>query len=108
MDDRQPTVDAGSRSQGLSPAEFEQALRKATAFSQRHGFGPRSAKIRDLRRFLGGSVSREAFDDGLRRLQNEGIVELAPHGHPELLTLSDVREALQEGASVLYLLRWLE
>ncbi len=108
MDDRPPTVDAGSRSSGPSTAEFEQALREATASSQKHGFGPHTAKIRDLRRFLGGSVSREAFDQGLRRLQNEAIVELAPHGHPELLTLFDVRDSLQDGNAVLYLLRWLK
>jgi len=108
MDTHPPAVEAGSPSTDLSPAEFDQALRVATASSQAHGFGPRTAKIRDLRRLLGGSVSREAFDEGLRRLQSEGLVELAPHGHPELLTLSDVREALQDGGAVLYLLRWLK
>ena len=107
MGTRPPTGDAGIPNAILSAAEFDQALRQATAFSQKHGFGPQTAKIRDLRRFLGGSVTREAFDQGLRRLQSEGIVELAPHGHPELLTLSDVRDALLDGAAVLYLLRWL-
>lgn len=108
MASRPPTTDAGSGSAAVSAAEFEQALREATASSQKHGLGPHTAKIRDLRRFLGGSVSREALDQALRRLQNEGIVELAPHAHPELLTLSDVREGLQEGGAVLYLLRWLK
>jgi len=49
MDNQPPTVAAGSRSTGLSPAEFDQAMREATASSQAHGFGPHTAKIRDLR-----------------------------------------------------------
>ncbi len=108
MDSRPPTVDAGIGSAARSPAEFVQALREATASSRRHGFGPHTAKIADLRHVLGGRVSREDFDQGLRRLHHEAIVELAPHGHPELLTLSEVRDALEDGGSILYLLRWLK
>jgi len=58
MTSRPPTADAGSGSAGMSPAEFDQALREATASSQR--------------------------------------------------ALSEVRDALQEGGSVLCLLRWLK
>jgi len=108
MDNQPPTVTPGSRSIVLSPGEFDQALREATVSAQGHGFGPHTAKIRDLRRSLGGSVSREAFDEGLRRLQSQGLVELAPHGRPELLSVSDVHEALLDGVVVLYLLRWLK
>ena len=108
MASRPPTADARSGSGGMSPAEFAQTLRDATASSQRHGLGPGTARIRDLRHALGGKVSRDGFEQGLRRLQHEGIVELVLHGHPELLTLSEVQDALPQGGVVFYLLRWLK
>lgn len=108
MASRPPTADAGSGSAGMSPAEFEQALRKAAASSQSHGFGPRSALIPDLRRALGDRVSREEFDNGLRRLREEGSIGLEPHAHPEFLDLPEVEDALEEDGSLLYLLRWLK
>jgi hypothetical protein len=92
----------------MSPDEFERAVREATTSLESRGFGPRTALIPDLRRALGRRVSRGEFDEGLRLLRHEAIVDLAPHGHPELLTLSEVRDALQGGGSVLYLLRWLK
>ena len=72
MASRPSTADAGSGSAGMSPAEFEQALREATASSQSHGFGPRTALIPDLRHALGRQASRREFDQGLRRLREEG------------------------------------
>ena len=108
MASRPPSTNAGSVGAGMSPAELEQALREATASMQRHDFGPRTAKIRDLRHALGGRVSREEFDQGLRRLREEGSIGLAPHAHPEFLGLREVQDALSEGESVLYLLRWLK
>ena len=102
------TADAESGRPGMSPTEFEQALRDATASMQRHGFGPRTAVIPDLRRALGGRVSRQEFDQELRRLQQGAIVELTPHAHPELLSASKDRDALHDEGSVLYLLRWLK
>lgn len=108
MASRPPTADAGSGSTGLSPAEFEQALREATASMQSHGFGPRTALIPDLRRALGRQVSRGEFDQGLRRLREEGSIDLGPHAHPEFLGPSEVQGALPEGQSLLYLLRWLK
>ena len=106
MDSRPPP--AGSGSAGLSPAEFEQALREATASLESHGFGPRTALIPDLRRALARRVSREEFDQGLRRLREEGSISLAPHAHPEFLGPYEVQDAFSEGESVLYLLRWLK
>jgi len=108
MASRPPTADGGSGSTGLSPAEFEQALREATASMQSHGFGPRRALIPDLRRALGRQVSRGEFDQGLRRLREEGSIGLEPHAHPEFLSPSEVQDALLEGPSLLYLLRWLK
>lgn len=105
MASRPPTV--GSASAGMSPAEFEQALREATASLQSHGFGPRTALIADLRRALGRQVSREEFDQGLRRLREEGSICLAPHAHPEFLSPLEAQDALPEGEALLYLLRWL-
>jgi hypothetical protein len=96
------------RGGGLSPSEFEQALREATAGSECRGFGPRTAPIPDLRRALRGRITRDEFDQGLRHLRQEAIVDLAPHGHPEFLSVSEAQGAMQEGGSVLYLLRWLK
>ena len=101
-------MDPGSGSASMSSAEFEQALRDAAASMQTHGFGPRTAVIPDLRRALGGRVSRQEFDQELRRLQQGAIVELTPHAHPELLSASKDQDALHDGGSVLYLLRWLK
>jgi len=108
MASRPPTADAGTGSAGMSPAELEQALREATASMQSHGFGPRTALIPDLRRALGRQVSRGEFDQGLRRLQEEGSIGLEPHAHPEFLNPFEVQDALPEGQSLLYLLRWLK
>src|SRR5262245_65858292 len=85
---------------------FERALRKATASTGSHGLGPGTAAIPELRRALGSRFGRDEFDRGLRRLERDGAVELKPHGHPECLSASEVREALQDGGSILYLLRW--
>jgi len=108
MASRPPTADAGSGSAGMSPAEFEQALRQATASRPSHGFGPRTALIPDLRRALGRKVSQGEFDQGLRRLREEGSIGLEPHAHPEFLSPFEVQDALSEGQSLLYLLRWLK
>jgi len=105
---RPPTADAGSGSTGMAPAEFEQALREATASTLSHGFGPRTALIPDLRRALRARATREAFDQGLRRLREEGSIGLEPHAHPEFLSPFEVEDALSEGQSLLYLLRWLK
>ena len=108
MASQPPAADAGSGSAGMSPAELEQALREATASMQSHGFGPRTALIPDLRRALGRQVSRAEFDQGLRRLREEGSIGLAPHAHPEFLSPFEVQDALPEGRALLYLLRWLK
>jgi hypothetical protein len=108
MASRPPTPHAGSGSASMSPAEFEQALREATASTQSHGFGPRAAPIPDLRRAVGRGVRRGEFDQGLRRLQEEGSIGLEPHAHPEFLSPFEVQDALPEGPSLLYLLRWLK
>lgn len=107
MASRPPTADAGGGSIGLSAAGFEQALRDATASIQGHGFGPRTALIPDLRRALGARATREEFDQGLRRLRDDGTIDLEPHAHPEFLAPHEVQGALPEGEGVLYLLRWL-
>jgi hypothetical protein len=91
----------------MSPADFEQALRAATASNQSHGFGPRTARIPDLRHALGGKVSRGEFNQGLRRLRDGGSVGLEAHAHPEFLSPFEVQDALPEGEALLYLLRWL-
>jgi len=108
MASRPPTPDAGSGSTGLSPAGFEQALREATASVQGHGFGPRTALIPDLRRAIGARATRKEFDQGLRRLREEGSIGLERHTHPEFLSPYEVQDALPEGQSLLYLLRWLK
>lgn len=108
MASRPPTANAGSGSAGMSPAEFEQALREATASMPSPGFGPRTALIPDVRRALGARATREEFDQGLRRLREEGSIALAPHAHPEFLSPFEVQDALPEGQSLLYLLRWLK
>ena len=108
MASRPPPADANSGSAGMSPSEFEQVLRVATASRQSHGFGPRTALIPNLRRALGNRVSRDEFDEGLRRLREEGNIGLAPHAHPEFLDLPEVEDALEEDGSLLYLLRWLK
>jgi hypothetical protein len=58
----------------MSTAEFEQALREATTSMQGRGFGPRTALIPDLGRALPARVERDEFDQGLRRLREEGSV----------------------------------
>jgi hypothetical protein len=108
MPSRPPTSDAGSGGAGMTPAEFEQALREATASGQSHGLGPRTALIPDLRLALGRQVSREDFDHGLRRLREEATIGLEPHAHPGVLSPVEVQDALPEGQSLLYLLRWLK
>ena len=108
MASRPPTTDAGDGSTVLSPAAFELALREAMASIQGHGFGPRTALIPDLRRALGARATREEFDQGLRRLRDEGSIDLAPHAHPEFLGTHELQDALPEGEAVLYLLRWLK
>jgi len=54
MASQPPATDEASGGPALSPADFERALRGATAFTQGHGFEPRTALISDLRRALGG------------------------------------------------------
>jgi hypothetical protein len=92
----------------MSPAEFDRALSEATVSMQGCGFGPRTALIPDLRRALRARITREEFDQGLRRLRDEGRVGLESHAHPELLGPHEVQDALPDGQSVLYLLRWLK
>jgi len=108
MASRPPTGDSGSGSAGMSLAEFEQALREATASLRSHGLRGRPALIPGLRRALGRRVSREQFDQGLRGLREGGSICLEPHAHPEFLSPSEVQDALLEGPSLLYLLRWLK
>jgi hypothetical protein len=108
MASRPPTTDAGSGSAAMSAAEFEQALRETTASVRSYGYGPRTALIPDLRRALGGRVNREEFDQGLRRLREEGSIGLEPHAHPEFLGPSEIQGGFPEGQSLLYLLRWLK
>ena len=108
MASRPPLGDAGSGSAVMSPAEFDQALREATASMQAHGFGPQTALIPDLRRALSARVTREGFDQGLRRLREERRVGLEQHAHPELLGPHEVQDALPGGQSILYVLRWLK
>ena len=108
MVSRPPPARAGGGDARLSPAGFEQALREATASIQGHGFGPRTALIPDLRRTVGPVVTREEFDPGLRRLREEGSIGIEPHAHPELLDPFEAQDALVEGQSLLYLLRWLK
>jgi hypothetical protein len=108
MASRPPTTDAGTGSAAMSAVEFEQALREATASVPSYGYAPRTALIPDLRRALVGRVSREEFDQGLRRLREAGGVGLEPHAHPEFLSPSEVQGGLPEGQSLLYLLRWLK
>jgi hypothetical protein len=105
---RPTTGGAGGGPARLSPAGFEQALREATASILGHAFGPRTVLIPDLRRALDARITREEFDRGLRRLRQEGSIDLVRHGHPEFLRLQEVQDALPEGEEVLYLLRWLK
>jgi hypothetical protein len=92
----------------MPPAQFELALREASASMRSHGFGPRTAVIPDLRRALRARVTREEFDQGLRRLREQGSIGLAPHAHPEFLSPFEAQDALPEGQALLYLLRWLK
>jgi hypothetical protein len=101
-------TDARSASAALSQAEFEQVLREATASIRHHGFGPRSVPVPILRRAIGARATREEFDQALRRLREAGSIALEPHAHPEYLSFSQVQDALPEGQSLLYVLRWLK
>jgi hypothetical protein len=92
----------------VSPAEFHEALREATASMPGPGFGPRTALIPVLRRALRARVTREEFDQGLRRLRDERSIGLEPHAHPELLGPHEILDALPEGQSILWVLRWLK
>jgi hypothetical protein len=105
MADHPPTEVLGA---GMAPAEFEEALLEATASLRDHGLGGRAALIPALRRVLGRRVSRGEFEQGLRRLREDGSIALEPHAHPEFLSPSEVQDALHEGSSLLYLLRWLK
>ncbi len=102
---RPPVDDADG--EGAPQGEFERALRVATASLPNRRFGPRTAPIPELRRALAGRFQTADFDHGLRRLQREGTVELAPHAHPEFLRPSETQAALEEAGTVIYLLRWL-
>lgn len=108
MASRPTTADRGSGTATLSATEFEQALRQATAVVRSHGFGPWSAPIPELRRALGTRVSRGEFDQGLCRLRDDGTIGLEPHAHPDCLGSIEIQDALAEGPSLLYLLRWLK
>lgn len=101
-------ADAGDRGTRLSPDGFEQALRDATTAVQGHVLGPPAALIPELRRAMGRRATREEFDQGLRRLLQDGTIVLAPHAHPEFLSPQEVEDALPRGEVVLYLLRWLK
>lgn len=109
MASRPPSAEAvdGNGSVRMSPAEFEQALRAATVSHPSPGFGPRTALIPDLRRALAGTVNRADFDQGLRRLRNEGSIALRSHAHPEFLSPFEVQELLLDGETLLFLIRWL-
>ena len=107
MSGRSPTADDGCRGDAAAAAGFERILRDAAASVPRQGFGPRTAVIADLRRALGTQVTRQEFDRGLRQLREEGCIGLEAHAHPDLLTPSEVQDALPDGSSVLYLIRWL-
>lgn len=107
MASQPPAAHTPDVSAGMSPADFEQALREATASLQTHGFGPRTAVIPELRRALRARTPRERFDQGLRRLRDEECVRLEPHAHPELLSSFEAQDALAEGEALLYLLLWL-
>jgi len=108
MAGRPSTADAGRGSADLSPAEFERALREATASMPRHDLGPAAARIPDLRRALHGRIDKEGFDRGLLQLREAGTVALRPHAYPTSLDPSDVEDAFQEGHSLLFFLHWLK
>jgi hypothetical protein len=108
MASRPPIADGDRGRAGLSSAEFDRALREATASLHGRGFRPSTARIPELRRALRDRATREEFEEGLRRLRDEGTVGLEPHAHPELLAAHEVQDALPEGRSILYVLRWLK
>ena len=109
MADQPSPREVGHGGLRLSPAAFEQALREATATVQGRASGPGAAAlIPELRRAIGARVTREEFDQGLRRLLQDGTIILAPHAHPEFLSPQEVEDALPRGEVVLYLVRWLK
>jgi hypothetical protein len=91
----------------MTPEEFEHALREATLSLSGAGFGPRGARVPDLRRALGQRVSRAEFDDAVRRLAESGALVLLPHSEPSVLSRSEAQDCVAATSGLLYLLRWV-
>ena len=64
--------------------------------------------IPDLRRALGGSISRDDFDQFVMRLHADGLVHLMSHVDPQSLAEETIAGCLCDPTGLLlYWMRWL-